>query len=343
MADDREPDRLEGGHGFSVGRVGPPCVGEFVDPVEFAPRKRHCRGVLDDDGLRVRLGYGTAPEGVLLVVVQCKRMGIGVAVLLYLRITGEDRVSGPLHAPPCLQVDPVGGAGDVGEGVYALPGGEPVRDGDHLPFAHAEDEEVGGGVGKDGLPDRVGPVVVVGEPPEARLDPADDDRRPREEGVDPVGVDEGRPVRPQKSSAGGVDVGIPALQVRRKGVHHRVDVPGRDREEEPWLAEAPEISVAAPIWLGDDADRVPGVPEHPPEERGPEEGVVNVSVPGDEDDVEPVDAEALRLRDRHREELGLTGHGSTRSKTGRSTPIFSSRIRFAEMPTNSMITASMTT
>ncbi len=219
MADDREPDRFESRDRFGVGGMRCPCVGEFIDPVELNACKRHRRRVLDNHGLWMRLCHGAAPQGVLLPVVLCECPGIGVAVLSHLFIAGEHHVAGVVRAPPGLQVEPVGGAGDIGERAGRFPGGEAACDRDHLALAHAKDKEVGRGVGKDRLSDRIRPVIVVGEAPEARLDPADDDRCFREEGVDPVGVDKGRPVRPQKPSSGGVDVRTPAFEVRREGVH----------------------------------------------------------------------------------------------------------------------------
>ncbi|MBA7475179.1 hypothetical protein ES707_10545 [subsurface metagenome] len=153
VADDREPDGFEGRDRLGVGGVGPSSVGEFVDAVEFSARERHRRRVLDDDGLGVRLRHRTAPQGVLLAVVLCKRPGVGVAVLLHLPVAGEDRVSCAVHAPPRLQVDPVGGAGDIGERACRFTRGKAACDRDHLALAHAEDEEVGRGVGEDGLPD----------------------------------------------------------------------------------------------------------------------------------------------------------------------------------------------
>ena len=307
VADDREPDRFEGGYGFGVGGMRRPRVGEFVDPVELLCGERHRWRVLDDHGLWVWLRHTSPPYGILLAVVLRECACVDVAILLHLQIVGEDHVAGMVHTPPGLQVEFMGGAGYIGERGDGFPGGEAAGDRDHLALAHAEDEEVGRGVGEDGLPDRIRPVVVVGEPPEARLDTADYDRGPREEGVDPVGVDEGRPVGPEEATPGGVDVRAPALEVRRKSVHQRVDVPGRDREEEARRAQPLEVGVAPPVGLGDDADREPGILEHPAEQRGTEGGVVDVGVAGDQDDIEPVDPEGSRLRHRHGEERRLIG------------------------------------
>jgi len=70
--------------------------------------------------------------------------------------------------------------------------------------------------------------------------------------------------------------------------------------------------------------------------------VVDIGVAGDQDDVESVDARRSASSLVMGRNSGWPVMGSTRSKTGRSTPVFSSKIRFADIPTNSVMIASMT-
>ena len=118
----------------------------------------------------------------------------------------------------------------------------------------AVDEEVGRCVREDRGADRIRPVVVVGEPPERGLDPAEHDRRPGKGRVDPVGVDEHGAIGPARNAAGRVRVLCPAPPVRGIPVHHRVDRPRGDRDEEARTAEGEEV-LPARAGLGADPDQ----------------------------------------------------------------------------------------
>ena len=67
-------------------------------------------------------------------------------------------------------------AAQVAQVPHRLPGREALGDLDDVLLAHAVDDEVGLAVEQDRAADGVAPVVVVGQPPQRRLDAAGDDR-----------------------------------------------------------------------------------------------------------------------------------------------------------------------
>ena len=115
-----------------------------------------------------------------------------------------------VHGPPLLRRALPHGPADVPDRADVLARVQPLRDRDHLPLARAVDQEVGRRVREDRGADRVRPVVVVGEPPEGGLDPAEHDRDPGEERVHAVGVDEHGSIGPARNAAGRVRVRRPA-------------------------------------------------------------------------------------------------------------------------------------
>src|SRR5437660_852367 len=82
------------------------------------------------------------------------------------------------------------------EAADVLAVGQPPGDLEDRLLAHAVDEDVTGAVDQDRMPHPIAPVVVVGEPPQRRLDAADDDRHIRKELLELAGVDRGGVVRP---------------------------------------------------------------------------------------------------------------------------------------------------
>ena len=70
-------------------------------------------------------------------------------------------------------------------------------------LAHAEDDQVGLGVEHDRPADRVAPVVVMGQPPQRRLDAAGDDRHAGKRLAGPLAIGQRGPVGPQADPAAG--------------------------------------------------------------------------------------------------------------------------------------------
>ena len=77
-------------------------------------------------------------------------------------------------------------------------------------LAHAIDQDTCRRIRQNGLANRVRPVVVVGKPAQAGLDPTHDDRNAGKEGVNLVGVNDQSPVRPATDAPGGIDIRVAA-------------------------------------------------------------------------------------------------------------------------------------
>ena len=123
------------------------------------------------------------------------------------------------------------------------PAAKPLGDLDDRVLAHAVDDQVGLAVEQDRPADRVAPVVVMGQPPQRRLDAAGDDRHAGERLAGAVAVRQRRPVGPQADPAAGrIGVVVADLLVGGVVVDQRVHVAGADGEEQPRPAELPPRS-----------------------------------------------------------------------------------------------------
>ncbi len=187
-----------------------------------------------------------------------------------------------------------------------LPARQTMRQLDQRTLGVAVDQEIGLGVDQRGATNLLGPVIVVGDAAQARLDAADDDGYTLERLARALGVDRHRAVG---ASTGGAvrRIGIVRAQSPIGGVavHHRVHVPGGDAEKEVRPPEPPEVLGRGPVRLGDDADTKPLCLQQPPDDRHPEGGMVHIGIPGQDHDVATVPTEQVHLGARH----GQLGRG----------------------------------
>jgi len=266
-----------------IARVRPAQVGEVVRGVHLRLRERERRRVHDDDPVAVALHEATCVERVRLVVEEPRGLRERHFFFPDFFEGGElDRVLRRRLAPaqevrdPPLPPEPP----DI------PPRGERLRDLDDSPLSHAVDEEIRLGGDEHRRLHGVGPVVVVRDAAERRLDAAGDDRHARERLAAPLRVDRGRAVGPLAGAAARrVRVVVSPLPVRRKVVDHRVHVARGDGVEEPRAAERAPRVLGAPVGLREDRDLKALGLEDPAEDRHRERRVVDVGVARHEDDV----------------------------------------------------------
>ena len=212
----------------------------------------------------------------MLVVFHLRSAGVG-------RLVGAHRLVGgavrPVEFQLAHRVGDIGRAGHVGDiRRRCLPRQTPgdLRRG-ALP--HAVHQQVRRRVEQYAPPHLVVPVVVVGEPPQRRLQPADNDGHIRPRLPHPVGVHDGGPIRPLAHlSALAVQVAGPPPLGHRVVGHHRVQVPPADQHPVPGLAHGPEVLRRVPVRLGQYRHPITLALQQPRDQCGAETGVVDIPV-----------------------------------------------------------------
>ena len=281
---DGEAHLLDGGHAALrvVHGVDLPGVGQLGHRVQLLPGEGHGGGIDHQGTVPVALEDGLAPDGVVLLVFDLGGQGV-VPLVRDHRFKGRDgdALAGA-DGLPCG----VGGAPDVRQVFHRFSLGETMGDLPGGPLAHAVDQQVRLGVKEDGAAHRVVPVVVVGEPPQAGLQAADDNRRVRERLPGPVGVDDGGAVGPEAHPVSGA-VGVGGAALLGGGVvgHHGVDVAPADHDGIAGPAHGAEGVRRVPVRLGQDGHPVALGLQHPGDDGGAEGGVVHVGVGGDHQEV----------------------------------------------------------
>ena len=116
------------------------------------------------------------------------------------------------------------------------------------PFGIAVDQDIGLGVDQNRAADLLGPMIILRDPAQRRLNPADDDGCVFVGFAAALGIDDHRPVRPPPCRPiGCVAVIVPDAAVGGVVIDQRIHVPGGDAEEQIWLAQRLERLRVGPI------------------------------------------------------------------------------------------------
>ncbi len=168
-------------------------------------------------------------------------------------------------------------------------------------FAHAVHEQIGFGIEHDRTPDGVAPVIVMGQSAQRCLDAAGNHRNAGKCLAGALTIRKRGPVGAQADAAAGrVCIVVPDFFVGGVMVDERIHIPGADREEQPGLAELPPWFARSPVGLAEHGHAEAGLLEHAVQNRHRETRMVDISVAGDEDDVDLVPTASVHLGRRHR-------------------------------------------
>ena len=180
--------------------------------------------------------------------------------------------------------------------MHVLPGGQPPDGLRHLQLAHAVNQKIRPGLLQNGRVDRVVPVIVVGEPPQRRLQPADHDGDVPVNLPDLSAVDRHRPIRTlSHDPAGGICVHRPVVFGDGVVSHHGIDIPGGDQKPVFRPAQLFKIPVALPIGLGKDAYREALILHYTGNDGDAEAGMIHIAVAGDTDVIQLFDAPGFHV------------------------------------------------
>ena len=291
----RETDLFNGGHAphAVVHGMGLPDVGELRYLVQLRRGQGEGGGIDHQEPLPVALEDCPAPVRVVFLILHLIGLGIGPLVLPHVRKGGTLHLGKYAGGRVPGQK---GGAPHVPNGPHRRAGGQPGGNLSGGALPHAVHQQVRLTVQQDAPAHLVLPVVIVGEPPQGGLQPADDDGQALKGLPRPVGVDNHRPVRPQAPSIPwGIGVVVAAFSGGGVVGHHRINVSPGNQHPQPGAAQGGERGGAVPVRLGQDGHPVPLRLQQAGDNGGPERGVVHVGVPGNDQEIIPVPAPFLQV------------------------------------------------
>ena len=297
----------------------PAGIGQVVNRVHLRRGQGYRRRREPDIPAAVFLHQRTGVAGIALPVQHTRRPRIGLRIGANLLIGGQAHDYFFAADPRAFVAFQIVGEGfdeifrrrvtdegepaNVGKILLDPLFGDAMRDLDQGAFGVAIEQKVGLGVEQDGAADLVGPIIVMGDAPQRRLDAANDDGRIRKSFPTTLGIDNDGAIRSSAAfSAGSVGIVMAQPAVRRVAVDHGVHVAGGHAIEKVWLAKPAEILRVLPVRLGDEPDAESLRLEQAANDRHAETGVVYIGVAGDEDDVAGIPAKRLHLLPRHGQE-----------------------------------------
>ena len=173
----------------------------------------------------------------------------------------------------------IDGTGDPGDVLHLETGVQGICDLNDAVLAHTVGQKVGTTVEEHGTAYAVGPVVIVCETAQARLDTADDDRSMLIAFPYQITVDRHRAVRTLSHDAARC-IGVGLSMMLRDGVviHHGIHVAAGHEEAESRLPELHHGRRIVPVRLRQHRDLIAVCLEHTGDDGGPEAGVVHIGV-----------------------------------------------------------------
>ena len=226
VAGDGEAHRLQGRDNLAVRGMGLAGERKLIDCIQLCGCQGQGRPVLDDDRLGMGLDDRSTVKRVLLFVVPGEGLGVFSFIRRDLGKAGYDQAVITLFSrfSPAGDLFLYRSSGHIPDLLSPLAVLQPQG---YLPeraLAHSINEQIGRRICQNGAAHCIRPIIVVGEPPQTGLDPAQDDGHAGKEAVDPVGVNDGCPVRPAQSAAWRIDIRASPLQIGRQIVDHGVHV-----------------------------------------------------------------------------------------------------------------------
>ncbi len=187
--------------------------------------QQHSRTVLDDYSLGMLLHHRSAPDGVLVQVMESERFSIHYLVPRNLHEGRQFNITLMFHRTPFLQLHFNDCARYIGEVSYFLTFSQPARNLNHLPLPHPEHQHICRRIGQDGLPYRIRPVVIMGEPPQACLNATQHDGSIWKKGVQFIGIhDCGAVWSKPPGTARGICVIVAFFQVGSVVIDHGINI-----------------------------------------------------------------------------------------------------------------------
>ncbi len=180
----------------------------------------------------------------------------------------------------------IDGTGNPGDVLHLQARVQGICDLNDAVLAHTVGQEVGTTVEEYRTAYAVGPVVIVCEPTQTRLNTADDDRGMLIAFPDQVTVDGHRAVRTLSHDAARcIGVGLPMMLRDGVVIHHGIHVAAGHEEAEPRLPELHDGRRIVPVRLRQHRDLIAVRLEHTGDDGGPEAGVVHIGVPHHIDEI----------------------------------------------------------
>ena len=299
-------DHVVGGDALAlVFRMGLARVRQVERGVDLLRGHRRVGRVNDDISAVDTLQQPLGVHHVGLLLDMAEVLGLGPFVAQTLLVAVEHDIVFADATRNGVSLSEVDGLRNVAYLADGCSFGQSASEFDVWFLAHAVDEQVGTRIDEDALAELFLPVVEVGESAQGGLDASEHDGHIGEELLQDAGIDDRGVLRSQVVTPIGA-VGVLRAQTPIGGVlvDHRVHTAWRDAKEEsgsPQLLEVAEVAV--PIRLRHDGHAIACCLECAPDDSCSEGRVVDISISGEQNDVELIPSSEFELLLRRRQKI----------------------------------------
>ena len=250
-------------------------IGKIVDGVHFCGGQRFLRRILDNILIAVGLCQPLGSEWIAVCVLNPEGFGIAALVCFQFLISGQNNRRQAIIQFRRLEY----GAVNIGDIFHVHAGIQRVRDFHDALFSHAVHQKIRLGVQQNGALHALGPVVIVAQPPQAGLDPADEDGNIPVGLADQVAVDNGGIVGPLAHDPAGSE-GVRFASVLGDGVmvHHGIHIAAGNQKSKTGAAVNSNGLGIFPVRLRNDADAVAATFQHTADDCMAKGRVVHIGV-----------------------------------------------------------------
>ena len=304
-------DGLESRDPFRVDPVGSAHIGELADRIKLLRLQRRLGRFHHKIAVAVLLKQTLSAPRVHLTL-HLDRLGHdGIRIFAEcFVIRQQDRVFVRHDLRRFLRTGEAGSSGDTGKGFAFFQALEDLQCGS---FSHAIDQDVRFAVDKERWAHLVLPVVVMSDPPETRLHPAEDRWFSGKCSLAELGIDHRRMGWFQpRLSAGRKHIFMTHAASRRIDANHGVHVAAGDGTADRGRAEGLERVGILPVRLGDHADTIARIHQQTPDQSRTERRMVHIGITGNKQDVNRIPFAGFHLFPGQRDKSGqiVFGHKS---------------------------------
>jgi len=278
---DRIPDHRERRDLGSILRMRLSTERQRVDGIEFGGRKRQCRRLDHEQALIMRLHQRARQKRVLLLLQQARKLQKQLRLFLTLCQTRQLHGGAGCKRRRRIGAEQARRAANAGK--ITLAAAQTPNYFDNCRLAHAIDQQIGFGIGKNARAQFILPVIIVRDPAQARFNTAENNRQigkgaPRQLTVNNAGI-----VWPQPRLCAG-SVAVARAPAARRAVvgQHAVKIAGRDAAKQPRPTHCLQRLRILPWRLRNNADAQPLRLQHARNHSRAKCRMVNVGIASDQ-------------------------------------------------------------
>ena len=284
-------------------RVPRALIRQGIRLIQLLAGERHIRHGLHNVLVAVALADGMTADRVLLVILNEERFAV-----FFLALDAVLKGGNFLAAAHGRRGEKTYAA-HLGAFPHGRAAAHPVRRDENRAFAHAEHQQIRGGIDQNARPHRVVPIIIMGKAPQGSFHAADGNRNIAVGFANQVTIDVDCAIRsPGRFAAWRINIGRTAALGGGVVIHHAVNHAGGDEKAVIRTAKTLEIVGVFPIRLGEHRNVVARGFQRADDDGRAEGRMIHIRVAADINKIRRIPAALAHIRNGCRGKKKTIGH-----------------------------------